>query len=62
MKNYTSFLKVDLEYSKELQELHDDYPLAPDKIETQRQLLSDCQFKIVDRYNIPIGYVKKLLQ
>ena len=25
-------LKVDLEYSKELPELHNDYPLAPDKI------------------------------
>ena len=25
-------LEVDLEYLKELQELHNDYPLAPDKI------------------------------
>ena len=25
-------LEVDLEYPKELQELHNDYPLAPDKI------------------------------
>ena len=25
-------LKVDLEYAKELQELHNDYPIAPSKI------------------------------
>ena len=26
-------LEVDIEYPKELPELHNDYPLAPDKIE-----------------------------
>ena len=26
------FLKVDLKYSDELHELHDDYPLAPEKL------------------------------
>ena len=42
-------LKVDLEYPKELQELYNDYPLAPDKIEIKRKMsdyqlpmLSDC--------------------
>ena len=29
-------LEVNLEYSKELHELHNDYPLAPDKIEIRR--------------------------
>ena len=28
-------LEVDLEYLKELRELHHDYPFAPDKIETK---------------------------
>ena len=28
--------QVDLEYPKELQELHNDYPLAPDKIEIKK--------------------------
>ena len=57
------FLKVDLEYPKELQELHNDYPLPPDKIETKtiRGMLSDYQFRITDLYNIPIANVKKLL-
>ena len=54
-------LEVDLEYPKKLQELHNDYPLAPDKIEIKRELLSDYQLKIADRYNIPIGNVKKLV-
>ena len=54
-------LKVDLEYPKELQELHNDYPLALDKTEIKREMLSDYQLKIVALYNIPIGNVKKLV-
>ena len=54
-------LGVDLEYPKELRELHNDYPLAPDKIETKREMLSDYQLKITDLYNILIGNVKKLV-
>ena len=36
-------LKVDLEYLKELCKLHHDYPLAPDKIEIKREMLSEYQ-------------------
>ena len=54
-------LEVDLEYPKELRELHNDYPLAPDKIEIKREMLSNYQLKIADHYNLPIGNVKKLL-
>ena len=32
-------LEFDLEYPKELQELHNDYPLAPDKIEIKREAI-----------------------
>ena len=52
-------VKVDLEYSKELRELHNDYPLDPDKIEIKRKMLSDYQLKTADLYNIPISNVKK---
>ena len=38
-------LQVDLECPKELRELHNDYPLAPDKIEIKRDMLSDYQLK-----------------
>ena len=33
--------EVDLEYPKELRELHNDYPLASDKIEIKTEMLSD---------------------
>ena len=36
-------LEVDLEYPKELRELHYDYPFAPDKIEIKREMLSHYQ-------------------
>ena len=65
LNKYTSnsskgcILEVDLEYPKELRELHNDYPLAPDKIEIKREMMSDYQLKIADHYNIPIGNIKK---
>ena len=67
LNKYTSnsskgcILEVDLEDPKELRELHSDYPLALNKIEIKRELLSDYQLKIADLYNIPIGNVKKLV-
>ena len=53
--------EVDLEYPKELRELHNDYLLAPDKIEIKREMLSDYQLKIADLYNIRNGNVKRLV-
>ena len=55
-------LEVDLEYPKELCELHNDYPLAPDKIEIKREMLSNYLLKITHFYNILISNVKKLVQ
>ena len=54
-------LEVDLEYPKELLELHNDYPLTPDKIEIKREMLFEYHLKIADLYNISIGNVKKLV-
>ena len=34
------FLEVDLEYPKELHELHNDYPLAPEKLAVSNDMLS----------------------
>ena len=47
-------LKVDLECHKELQELHNGYPLAPDKIKIKREMFSDYQIKIADHYKLVI--------
>ena len=66
MNKYTSnsskgcVLEVNLEYPKELREIHNDYPLTPDEIEIKREMLSDSQLKI-DLYNIPVGNVKRLV-
>ena len=52
MNKYTSnnskgrVLEFDLEYPKELHELHNGYPLATDKIEIKREMLSEYQLKI----------------
>ena len=52
--------KVDLEYPEDLQELHNDSPLAPDKIEIKREMLPEYQLNIADLYNILVGNGKKL--
>ena len=41
-------IEVDLDYPKELRELHNDYPLAVAKIEINREMLSDYQLNIDD--------------
>ena len=67
LNKYTSniskgcFLEADLEFSKESRELQDDYPLAPDKIELKREMLSEYQLKIVDLYSILIDNIKKVV-
>ena len=50
-------LEVELEYSKDLRELHNNYPLAPD---IKKLKLSYYQVKIAYFYNILIGNVKKI--
>ena len=41
-------LEVDLEYPKELRQLHNDYPLALDKIKIKREMWHRCQLLIGD--------------
>ena len=54
-------LEVDLEYPKELHELHNDYPLAPEKVKVSRDMLSNYCITIADKYNISTGLVHKLI-
>ena len=54
-------LEVDLEYCKELHDLHSDYPLCPENIEVSSDMLSRYCKDISDWYNIKVGGVKKLI-
>ena len=52
-------LKV--EYSEELHVLHDDYPLAPEKLKIPYDTFSDYCKTIADEYEIKVGDVMKLI-
>ena len=54
-------LEVDLEYCWKLHDLHNDYPLCPEKIEIGYKMLSKYCKDIVDGYDIKVGGVKKLI-
>ena len=55
------FLEDDLQYPKELHELHNDFPLAPEKLSVSNDMLSKYCKKIGDKYEIKVGDVKKLI-
>ena len=53
-------LEVDLEYPKELHELHSDYPLALDQTKIKK-ILFLYQLRVARKYNTAIGNNKKLV-
>ena len=55
------FLEVDLKYFDELHELHNDYPLAPEKLGVLSDMSSNYCTKIADKYEIKVGDIKKLI-
>ena len=54
-------LEVDLEYPSELHDLHNDYPLAQEKLEISQDMLSKYCSDIADKYGIKIGGINKLV-
>ena len=55
------FLEVYLKYLDELHELHNDHPLAPEKLAVSSDMLLKYCKKIADKYEIKVGDMKKLI-
>ena len=54
-------LEVDLEYPEELHSLHNDYPLAAEKVKVTEDMLSDYCREIAEKFGIKAGMVHKLI-
>ena len=54
-------LEIDLEYPSELHDLHNDYPLAPEKFEISQNMLPNYCFNVANEYGIKIGGLNKLV-
>ena len=53
-------LEVDLEYQQEPHGLHNDYPLAPEKMKVTKETFSSYRESIREKFNISIGQVHKV--
>ena len=54
-------LEVDLKYPNELHELHNRYPLAPEKLTVTNDILSKYCKEIADEYDIKVGDAKTII-
>ena len=55
------FLEVDLEYPDILHELHNDSPLAPQKLAVSSDMLPEYCKETAGKYKIKAGDIKKLI-
>lgn len=54
-------IEVDLEYDEKVHNVHNDCPLAPEKIKVENRMLSNYCENIRQKYGISIGQVEKLI-
>ena len=54
-------MEVDLEYPEKLHDLHNDYPIAAEKVRVTEDMLSEYCKSIADKYGISTGLVSKLI-
>ena len=54
-------LEADLEYPDELHNLHNNYPVAPEKLKKKKDIQSDYCKIITEKYNIKVEGVRKLV-
>ena len=54
-------LEVDLEYPENLHHVHNDYPVAAEKVKVTEDMLSSYSKNIAEKYKISTGLVHKLI-
>ena len=57
---YGYFLEVDLDYPENIHDIHNDYPMAPEKIKIEDDMLSPYCSEIKRKYDIKTGGINKL--
>ena len=55
------FLEADLDFPEELHDYHNDYPMVPEKIKLEHEILSPYCLEIKEEYGIKTGGINKLV-